>query len=132
MNFTATALCTQSPPATEPSPGRVAGGNSSSPRTRASRAAAVESQRAEAAAAHSDTLAGLSEASIGAWGVKVLKCPSAPPRELTEATHVVSVGPQRTSRPSLGRARTCGVVLGQLKTLLASSESALGWRAEAG
>ena len=45
MNFTATALCTQSLPATETSSGRVIGGNSSSPRTLASRAAAVESQR---------------------------------------------------------------------------------------
>lgn len=95
MNFTATTLCTQSLPATELTPGRVAGGNSSSPRTRASRAAAVESQRAEAAAAHSDTLAGLSEASIGSVGRKGVKVPLSPASRINRSHTRGQCGPSR-------------------------------------
>ena len=82
--------------------------------------AAVPSQRTAAqkvAAAHSDPLAGLSGASGGVWG---------PHLHLTGATHSVSAGAQQASCLSICRARACSMLLGQLKVLLAGSESARG------
>ena len=99
-------------------------------RTRASRVAAVPSRRVKAAAAHSDPLAGLSEASGGVWGTEVSQGPHP---HLSGAAHSISAGAQQASCLSIFRARTCSVLLGQLDVLLAGSESARGrWRAEVG
>lgn len=72
-------------------------------RTRASRVAAVPSHRVKAAAAHSDPLAGLSEASGGVWSTEVSQGPHP---HLSGAAHSVCAGAQQASCLSIFRART--------------------------